>query len=104
VLTELLRQQVEHSATSVAQTLERWRDRPEQERLAELARSEVLVTDLDAASRELNHTLTRLCEEARRQRMDELIARAREGQVEDHEKLELQVLIRELGPSPGDPG
>ena len=100
VLNELLRQQIEFPATSVAQTLERWRDRPEQRRLAELARAEALVTDVDAASRELSDTLVRLCEDQQRSRMDELIIRAREGLVDEEEKLELQSLIRDLGRTP----
>jgi DNA primase len=104
VLNELLRQQLEHPAASVAQTLERWRERPEERRLAELAQAETLVSDVDAASRELNDSLARLCEEQQRARMDELIARAREGHVAEEEKLELQSLIRELGRSPKDGG
>ena len=104
VLNELLRQQLEHPAASVAQTLERWRERPEERRLAELAQSETLVSDVDAASRELNDSLARLCEDQQRARMDELIARAREGHVAEEEKLELQSLIRELGRSAKDAG
>jgi DNA primase len=100
VLNELLRQQLEHPATSVGQTLERWRERPEQRRLAELAQAETLVADVEAASRELNDNLARLCEDQQRQRMDELIARAREGHVDEEEKLEFQALIRDLGRAP----
>jgi DNA primase len=97
VLNELLLQQLEHPAASVGQTLERWRDRPEQRRLAELAQAEALVADVEAAGRELTDALTRLCEDQHRLRMDELIARAREGHVDEEEKLELQALIRDLG-------
>jgi DNA primase len=97
ILNELLLQQLEHPTASVGQTLERWRERPEQRRLAELAKSEMLVADLEAASRELTDSLTRLCGDGQRQRMDELIARAREGHVDEEEKLELQSLIRDLG-------
>jgi DNA primase len=104
VLNELLRQQIEHPATSVAQTLERWRERPEQRRLAELAQAEALVSDVEAASRELNDSLARLCEDQQRARMDELIARAREGHVDEEEKLELQALIRDLGRVARDAG
>jgi DNA primase len=100
VLNELLQQQLEHPATSVGQTLERWRERPEQRRLAELAQAETLVADVEAASRELNDNLGRLCEDQQRQRMDELIARAREGHVDEEEKVELQALIRDLGRAP----
>jgi DNA primase len=100
VLSELLQQQLEHPAASVGQTLERWRDRPEQRRLAELAQAETLVADVEAASRELNDNLARLCEDQQRQRMDELIARAREGHVDEEEKLELQALIREMARAP----
>ncbi|MCC7463361.1 MAG: DNA primase [Gammaproteobacteria bacterium] len=104
VLNELLRQQFEQPAASLAQTLERWRDRPEQRRLAELARAEALVSDVDAASRELVDALGRLCEGPLRLRVDELIARAREGRVAEEEKLELQSLIRELGRAGKDAG
>jgi DNA primase len=102
VLNELLQQQLEHPAASVGQTLERWRDRPEQRRLAELAQAETLVVDMEAASRELKDNLARLCEGQQRQRMDELIAHAREGHVDEEEKLELQALIRDLGRGPQD--
>ncbi len=100
VLSELLQQQLEHPAASVGQILERWRERPEQRRLAELAQAETLVADVEAARRELNDNLARLCEDQQRQRMDELIARAREGHVDEEEKLELQALIRDMARAP----
>jgi len=59
-----------------------------------LAETEPLVADPAAAGRELVDTLSRLCEDQQRQRMDELIARARDGHVSEEEKLELQELIR----------
>ena len=76
----------------MAQTLERWRDRPEYRRLCELAASEPLVADGAAAARELAQAIERLLDAQQRGRVGELIAKARETSLTAQEKVELQAL------------
>ena len=99
VLRELLAELAEAPGQSLAQLLERWRERGEYKRLAELAAAEVLVTDMEAAARELTETLGRLLEQVRRQRLDDLIAKARDRSIDAGETLELQALTQALGRS-----
>ncbi|MGA3156879.1 MAG: DNA primase [Steroidobacteraceae bacterium] len=99
VLRELLAELAAAPGQSLAQLLERWRERGEYKRLAELAAAEVLVTDTEAAGRELTETLGRLLEQVRRQRLDELISKAREHTIDASETLELQALTQALGRS-----
>jgi DNA primase len=99
VLRELLAELAAAPNQSLAQLLERWRERGEYKRLAELAAAEVLVTDTEAAARELTETLGRLLEQLRRQRLDELIAKARDRTIDTRETLELQALTQALGRS-----
>jgi hypothetical protein len=76
--------------------LERWRDRPESRRLAELASSECLMADESAAACELGEILGRLTEQKTRQRLDELIERLAAGPT-TRELEEYQRLIQSLG-------
>jgi DNA primase len=76
--------------------LERWRDRPESRRLAELASGECLIGDDAAATRELSEILGRLSEQRSRQRLDELIARLATNPSAE-ELQEYQRLIKALG-------
>jgi DNA primase len=99
VLRELLADLAAAPGQSLAQLLERWRERGEYKRLAELAAAEVLVTDSVAAGRELTETLGRLLEQVRRQRLDDLIAKARDRTIDASETLELQALTQALGRS-----
>jgi DNA primase len=93
VLSELLEEQIERPALSMAQTLERWRERPEYKRLCELAASEPLVADGTAASRELMQAIERLLDaQLRGGRLEALIEKAREQPLNETEKLELQTL------------
>jgi DNA primase len=99
VLRELLAELAAAPGQTLAQLLERWRERGEYKRLAELAAAEVLVTDTEAAGRELTETLERLLEQVHRQRLDELIAKARDRTIDARETLELQSLTQALGRS-----
>jgi len=99
VLRELLAELAHAPGQSLAQLLERWRERGEYKRLAELAAAEVLVTDTEAAGRELTETLGRLIEQVRGQRLDDLIAKARDHTIDARETLELQALTQALGRS-----
>jgi DNA primase len=92
VLGELLVQQVAQPAASMAQTLERWRDRAEYRRLNELAAAAPLVTDAIAAARELCEAIQRLIEGEQRQRLESLIEKARTQGLSETEKAELQSL------------
>ena len=60
VLRELLEELARNRHCSMAQTLERWRERPEYRRLCELAASEPLVPDGAAAGAELTQAVERL--------------------------------------------
>jgi DNA primase len=92
VLLALLEQLSASPAATMAQTLERWRDRPEYRRLSELAASEPLVPDQSAAGQELSHAVTRLLDVELRRRLEVLIEKARAQALDESEKLELQAL------------
>jgi DNA primase len=96
VLRELLQEQIAAPGTTTGQILERWRDRPEFERLSELAAASILATDSGAAAHELSNAIIRLLDEQLRRRMDQLIERAREGTVTAEERSEMQVLSKSL--------
>jgi DNA primase len=92
VLLALLEQLAASPAATMAQTLERWRDRPEYRRLSELAASEPLVPDQGAAGQELSHAVARLLDAELRRRLEVLIDKARAQTLDESEKLELQAL------------
>jgi DNA primase len=93
VLRELLSELAAQPARSMAQTLERWRDRPEYRRLCELAAATPLVADAPAAARELTQAIARLLDaQLRGGRLEALIEKARSQGLDDAEKLELQAL------------
>jgi DNA primase len=92
VLLALLEQLGASPAATMAQTLERWRDRPEYRRLSELAASEPLVPDESAAGQELSHAIARLLDVELRRRLEVLIEKARAQTLDESEKLELQAL------------
>jgi DNA primase len=100
VLRELLAELLAQPAQSMAQTLERWRDRPEYRRLCELAASQPLVIEPAAAGRELSQAIDRLLDaQLRGGRLEALIEKAREQGLSDTEKLELQALTSGLNRS-----
>jgi DNA primase len=93
VLAELLEQQITQPASNMAQILERWRERPEYRRLAELAATTPLIEGGAAAGLELARAVDRLLDrELRHRRLEALIEKARTERLEDAEKLELQAL------------
>ena len=78
--------------------LERWRDLPEYERLAELAMAEPLVADAAAAAKELQMAVAKLLEEyGPGRRMDELLRKAEELGLNSEEKAELSLLLKSKG-------
>jgi DNA primase len=92
VLLALLEQLSSSPAGSMAQTLERWRDRAEYRRLSELAATEPLVPDQEAAGQELRQAVARLLDAELRRRLEVLIEKARAQSLDEAEKLELQAL------------
>jgi len=95
-LVRLVGELQEQPARTTGQLLERWRDRPEGDRLAKLAMSELLVTDLPAATRELKTAVDRLLAEGDRRRIDLLLEKGRTAELTAEEKLELQRLMAGL--------
>jgi len=93
VLSELLEELLARPALSMAQTLERWRERPEYRRLTELAAGKPLVADDGAAGRELAQAIERLLDaQLRGGRLEVLIEKARDQELSEAEKQELQTL------------
>ncbi len=102
VLVDLLAMVRATPELTTAQIVERWRDRPEGARLAELAAEESLVGDAAAAGRELATAITRLASESGPQRrLDELISLSRERQLGSEELLEFQRLLSLRGKPAG---
>jgi DNA primase len=100
VLKELLEQAATASSPSTATLLERWRDRPEQERLTTLAMQDPLVADTAAAAKELKMAVEKLLEEyGPGRRMDELLKKAEELGLNYAEKAELSSLLKSKGRS-----
>jgi DNA primase len=100
VLRDLLEELAVRPAGTMAQTLERWRERPEYPRLCELAASAPLVglsSDSAAPGQELKEAVARLIDaQVRGGRLEVLIDKARQQPLNDVEKQELQALS--MGP------
>ncbi|MGB6309258.1 MAG: DNA primase [Steroidobacteraceae bacterium] len=100
VLRELLLQAAAAASPSTAMLLERWRDRPEYGRLAELAMADPLVAEADAAAKELRMAVEKLQEEyGPGRRMDDLLRKAEELGLNYDEKAELSLLLKSRGRS-----
>jgi DNA primase len=98
VLRDLLAQATAALNPSTAVLLERWRDLPEYERLAELAMGEPLVADPEAAAKELRMAVEKLLDEyGPGRRMDELLRKAEEMGLNYDEKAELSLLLKSKG-------
>ncbi|MGB5623700.1 MAG: hypothetical protein WBN65_14495, partial [Gammaproteobacteria bacterium] len=94
LLMELLEISVSNPDISPAGLLERWRGRPEQPHLLQLAASEALVTS-EAAPTVLADILIRLVEQAGPERRIELLLdKARGEGLDEIEKDELRALLR----------
>jgi thioredoxin-like negative regulator of GroEL len=95
VLKQLLTQAAAAATPSTAMLLERWRDLPEYERLAELAMAEPLVQGAEAAAQELRMAVEKLLQEyGPGRRMDELLRKAEELGLNYDEKAELSLLLK----------
>jgi len=94
VLVELIEAAAAEPGLTTAQLVERWRDRPEGARLAQLAAGESLVQDRAAAERELRTAVHKLVTEAGpNRRLDELIAASVERKLTLEEQQEFQALL-----------
>jgi len=101
VLAELIEMAQAEPHLSSAQLVERWRDRPEHERLAELAALPLPELEPAAVAKELAAGVARLAAEAGPDRRhDELIEKAASEGLSEDEKREL----RELQVRPPKPG
>jgi DNA primase len=101
VLAELIEMSQAEPHLSSAQLVERWRDRPEHDRLAELAALPLPELEPGAVAAELAAGVARLAAEAGpERRLDELIEKAGTEGLSDDEKREL----RELQVRPRPPG
>ena len=95
VLQTLIQQARESKQASTATLLERWRDAPEYERLAELAEEAALVPDVEAAGRELRMAVQKLIETwGPGHRTNELLRKAEELGLNSDEKTELSLLLK----------
>jgi DNA primase len=102
VLKELLEQSRVAASPTTATLLERWRERSEYERLAQLAMVDPLVTDGPSAAKELQMAVEKLLEEfGPGRRMDELLKKAEEMGLNYDEKAELSTLLKSKGRSKG---
>jgi DNA primase len=98
VLQELLEQAATAASPNTAILLERWRDRPEYGRLAELAMQDPLVADTPSATKELKMAVEKLLEEyGPGRRMDDLLKKAEELGLNYDEKAELSSLLKAKG-------
>jgi DNA primase len=95
VLTELLEQAAGMEQPSTAMLLERWRDRAEYGRLAELAAAPGMVDSAGAAAQELQMAVEKLKESVGPgRRVNELLRKAEEMGLNYDEKAELSSLLK----------
>ena len=94
LLIEIINSLQANPCPTTGALLERWRDKPEYDSLAKLAKLECLVPDVKGAARELGDALRRLTEEDQpKRRTDELLSKASRMPLTDAESQELQGLL-----------
>jgi DNA primase len=93
LLRELLGNLRASPATSAAQVLERWADKPDAEHLSKLLQREELVSDAAAATSELKAALVKLAAMADSQRLEALEAKSRTTRLSTEEMQEFQRLM-----------
>ena len=101
ILRELVDDLRERPCANTGQLLERWRERPEAERLSRLAVAESLIATDEAALQEVHNALSRMRDEQLRRRLDALLEREKSVGLSAGERTELQQLMagRTRGPS-----
>ena len=98
LLCELLDHLRATPATSAAQVLERWADKPDAEHLAKLLQREELVADTGAAAHELKSALVKLAGMAAAKRLAALEAKSRTSRLSTEEMQEFQRLMTRKAP------
>lgn len=98
LLCELLDHLRATPATSAAQVLERWADKPDAEHLAKLLQREDLVADAGAAAHELKSALVKLAGMAAAKRLAALEAKHRTSRLSTEEMQEFQRLMTRKAP------
>ena len=93
ILRELVDDLTARPCANTGALLERWRERPEAERLARVAAAESLIRDEAAAVAELQTCITRMADEGRRRRLDALLERERNQGLGAADREELQRLL-----------
>jgi len=93
ILRALVTDLRERPCASTGALLERWRERPEAERLAKLSATETLIHKEGGALREFRDAVQRMAAEGRRRRLEVLAAKERESGLSAEERLELQQLL-----------
>lgn len=93
ILRELVADLRESPCANTGQLLERWRDRPESERLSRLAVAESLISSDEAALQEVRNALVRMRDEQWRRRLDALLEREKSAGLSPTERTELQQLM-----------
>jgi DNA primase len=98
VLTLLLEQAVSMDEPSTAMLLERWRDRPEHNRLTELAMAPAMALEPAAAVKELQMAIQKLLDsQGPGRRVNDLLRKAEEVGLNYDEKTELSSLLKAKG-------
>jgi len=98
LLCELLDNLRVSPATTAAQVVERWADKPDGEHLAKLLQREELVAGASAAASELKAALVGLAAAADQQRLAALEAKSRTTRLTTEEMMEFQRLIMRKAP------
>jgi DNA primase len=98
LLCELLDNLRTSPATTAAQVVERWADKPDGEHLSKLLQREELVANANAAASELKAALVGLAAAADKQRLATLEAKSRTTRLTAEEMMEFQRLIMRKAP------
>jgi DNA primase len=100
ILREMLDSLQAQPASSTAVLLERWRDHPAGERLAQLAVIEGIIPDEKAAGDELLMAVQKLAQAPATAELDALLAREQEAGLDGPERERLLELLRETRQKP----
>ncbi len=101
ILRELVNDLRGRPCANTGQLLERWRERPEAERLSRLAVAESLIPTDEAALQEVRNALARMRDEQRLRRLDALLEREKSSGLSAAERTELQQLMSGRTRGPG---
>jgi DNA primase len=100
LLVELLELTAGNPHLTTGGILEHWRGRPEENHLARLA-STPLMVPADGCEQELSGAVQRLVEQRNSQRTDQLLLKGRDKTLDSQEKMELKQLLEKQRAIPG---